>query len=408
MNYLYNQMLRFVLGIGFVFNLLSSIYGQDTIRIMYYNLLNFPDESPERVEDLRQIVGYSQPDILVVNELLTEAGSDLILNEALNVWGHDNYAAANFVDGPDTDNMLYYNSDLLGLKSQQQIPTTLRDISEYLLFYKSPGLNAGSDTIFLNVYSVHLKAGSGDFNRRKEEALILKYYLNSREDVENVFVGGDFNFYSGNESGCLALRETGDVELHDPINSIGNWSGNSDYAEIHTQSTRTSALADGAGGGMDDRFDLIFTTDDVFDNANGLEFIPGSYQALGQDGDRFNGRINSPYNPSIPDSIADALYFMSDHLPVLMDLKTDFTADISEDIKTMLNWYYNSETNQLVFNETIFAAEFQLYDLSGKLIFQKNIQNTATIELPSQLNGGLFCWSLRGSESLMNGKLVKQ
>lgn len=246
------RMKSLLITLSFIGLGLFKAYSQDTIRVMYYNILNYPNETPERVTHLRKIVHYAKPDVLVVNELLSETGSDLILSDALNTWGVSYYAGATFIDGPDTDNMLYYNTEKLGLKSQQQIPTGLRDISEYVLYYKSPGLGTDSDTIFLNAYSLHLKAGTGFFNQRKEEALVLKYHLNNFPGIENVLVGGDFNFYSGNESGSNAIRETGDLILHDPIDQIGDWSNNAFYAGIHTQSTRTSPLTDGSGGGMDD------------------------------------------------------------------------------------------------------------------------------------------------------------
>ncbi len=401
-------MLRLIIGIVFIFSLLTVAHAQDTIRVMYYNLLNFPDDSPERIGDLRKILGYAQPDIFVVCELQSSEGANLILNEGLNVWGEDKYEAAEYVDGPYTDNMLFYNTDVLGFVSQEEIPTDLRDINEYKLYYKSPGLGATSDTIYLNLYGAHLKAGSGFFNQRKEQAIVLKYHLNSISNAENIFVGGDFNFYSGNESGCLAIRETGAVDLFDPISSIGDWSGNGSYANIHTQSTRTAPLADGAGGGMDDRFDLIFTTADVLDNTNGLEMIDGSYQALGQDGARFNGTINSPYNPTVPDSISSALYFMSDHLPVMLDLKTDYTASLPVDFIQEVNWYYNAINNTLVFNQNITRANFTLYALSGKVIYQQVIENSSTISIPAHINSGLFCWNLMQDHALLKGKLLKQ
>ena len=401
-------MLKLILGIGFVFSLLGPAFGQDTIRVMYYNLLNFPDESPERVSDLRQILGYAQPDVLVVCELQSSEGADLILNSALNVWGEDKYEAAEYMDGPYTDNMLFYNSDLLGLLGQEEIPTDVRDHNEFQLYYKNPSLSAASDTLYLNLYGLHLKAGSGFFNQRKEQAIVLKYHLNSLSNAENIFVGGDFNFYSGNESGCLAIRETGDINLFDPIASIGDWNNNVAYANIHTQSTRTAPLADGAGGGMDDRFDLIFTTADVFDNSNGLELIEGSYQALGQDGTRFNSTITSPYNPSVPDSVSNALYYMSDHLPVLLDLKTDYTASISTELKENLQWYYNATSNELVFNQNIEDAQFLLYDLSGQLIFNQTVDHSNSIKFPRSIKNGLFCWNLVRKDKLLRGKVVKQ
>ncbi|WP_070137989.1 endonuclease/exonuclease/phosphatase family protein [Crocinitomix algicola] len=396
---------RLIILLNFWF--IGTMFGQDSLRIMYYNILNFPGESPGRVYDLRKIINYSEPDILVVNEVLTADAVDLILDNALNVFGRTNYAAAVFFDGPDTDNLLFYNQDKLGISHQVQIPTGLRDISEYKLYYKQADLGPETDTIFLNLYSLHLKAGSGHFNQRKEEVLVLKYRLNDIENKENIFVGGDFNFYSGNESGCLALRETGDVTLIDPINSIGDWNNNASYAYLHTQSTREAALADGSGGGMDDRFDLIFCTEDVFNNANGLTYIESSYQALGQDGMRFNDAINSPYNPTVPDSVADALYFLSDHLPVMMDVKTDRTASIQRNKLEDLNLCYYNAVNQTIYLKNhVINGEFLLLDLSGKVIFNQMVSNSNQIALKKELKPGIFIWQLTESSRKESGKIA--
>lgn len=404
--YLCTMMKRAFLILGFGMLCNAVLFGQDTIRVMYYNLLNFPDVSPERAIELRKIVGYAQPDVLVVNELLSATGANLILNDALNVWGMSDYAAAEYVNGPDTDNMLFYNSTKLGLISQEQLATGLRDISEYRLFYKSPSLSALSDTVFMTVYSVHLKAGSGFFNQRKEEVLVLKYHLNGLNNPENIVVGGDFNFYSGNESGCLALRETGNIDLFDPITSIGDWSGNFSYRNIHTQSTRTAPLGDGAGGGLDDRFDLIFVSQDALNNTNGLEFIEGSYTALGQDGNRFNGAINAPFNPSIPDSIASALYFMSDHLPVMLDLKTDYTAAISEYAPQDFTAYWNNGAKKIWFSKPVGAGIFMLYTIRGELVQQIFISNQQEVNLEQGLAKGIFFWVLQTETNQFSGKIV--
>ncbi len=376
----------------------------DTIRIMYYNVLNFPGENPERTDDLRKIIGYSRPDIVVVNELLSEEGANLILEEGLNAADVFPYEAATFINGPDRDNLLYYNSEKLGLIAQEQIPTGLRDISEYKLFYKSPGLNAASDTIYLQLYSLHLKAGSGFFNQRREEALQLKYRLNGLENTENIFVGGDFNFYSGNESGCLALRETGEIDLYDPIASIGDWSNNPAYADIHTQSTRTAPLSDGSGGGMDDRFDLIFISEDVFDNANGLTNVEGSYDALGQDGLRYNGSIISPTNTAVPDSIANALVFMSDHLPVLMDVATDYTASIL--VENPESWTVRYADHSVLFDQPLNDALFSLYDLTGKSIVHKEGLFATTLNLNMSLKKGIYIWEIVQDNYRYSGKLT--
>ncbi|MEZ5195956.1 MAG: hypothetical protein R2764_06035 [Bacteroidales bacterium] len=52
---------------------------------------------------------------------------------------------------------LFYNSDKLVLYSQWYIPTSLRHINEYVLYYKSDNLADGGDTIFFRFYSARLR-----------------------------------------------------------------------------------------------------------------------------------------------------------------------------------------------------------------------------------------------------------
>ena len=46
-----------------------SVIGQDTIKVTYYNLLDFPERQEDRVDTLKKILDYIQPDVFVVNEL---------------------------------------------------------------------------------------------------------------------------------------------------------------------------------------------------------------------------------------------------------------------------------------------------------------------------------------------------
>lgn len=399
-------MLKAALFVGLVCFGTFKAAAQDTISVMYYNLLKFPEEIPGRIADLRKIMSYSKPDILVVNELTSEAGANLILSEALNVYGVDHYEAAAYEDGPNTDNMLYYNAEKLGLLSHFQVPTGLRDISGYKLYYKHPDLSTESDTIYLHVYGMHLKAGSGYFDQRKDEALVLKYHLNDIGIPENIIAGGDFNFYSGNESGCAAMLEGADVPLNDPIDEIGNWNNNSFYADIHTQSTRTSSFGTGAGGGMDDRFDIIFLSNDALTNTNGLRYMAGSYKALGQDGDRFNESIIAPYNPTVPDSISEALYYMSDHLPVTLSLITDYTATNFAAKDKPLSLYYNATLNAIVLNKSIENGAFFLYSSTGQVIDHYNVQQYRQINLKKGLEKGIYFLTGRIGEKQVRYKFL--
>lgn len=380
-------------------------FGQDSLRVMYYNLLNFPSANLNRIDTLVNIIDYAQPDVFVVCELEDAAGANTLLNEVLNVNGTNSWQGANFVDGGFTSNMLFYNSNKLGLISQDEIGTVLRDINTYVLYYKAPNLSAQTDTIYLNFFACHLKAGSSDYQQRNTEIQQAKFYMNSISDkIENVIIGGDMNVYSGFESAVLTLKNSGDVPLFDPIDVTGNWSSDWTYADVHTQSTRTSSIQGGAGGGMDDRFDLIFVSEDVLNNDHGVKYINNSYTALGQDGNHFNDNINDGFNSAVPDDIADALYYASDHLPVIMDLVFDETASITKKETNPITAWLDADTYEFKIKNVANDAIFKLFDSSGRQILEVREQ-VETIKLPV-LSSGMYLYKIRSNGTFTSGKLM--
>ena len=142
--------MRILLYIKCVLNL-SLFSAQDTVKITFYNLLNFPAAQQDRIDTLKKVLDYIQPDIFVVNELTSFNGAGLIKNNALNVGGVNRFSSAVFYDGPDTDNMLFYDHDKFTLYSQHQIVTTLRDISEYVLYYNEPDLASTQDLSLIHI-----------------------------------------------------------------------------------------------------------------------------------------------------------------------------------------------------------------------------------------------------------------
>jgi len=252
-----------------LFFLFSSLFitAQDTLTVMAYNILNYPASNASKADTLKPIIKHVQPDIFLITELTSFSGINLILNDALNVDGISHYQSVTYFDGPDTDNMIFYNSNKLELNSQYEIPTSLRNISEYVLFYKSPGLGPGDDTIFIHCYMAHLKASQGWSNeqQRNQEAVVFKNYLdNKATTLENIIFAGDMNIYGDYEAAFNTILNGGSVNLYDPINTPGLWHANSFFANVHTQSPRTATLPDGgSNGGMDDRFDWMFVSDDV-------------------------------------------------------------------------------------------------------------------------------------------------
>lgn len=303
----------------------------DTISVVAYNVLNFPDGRddcgsnvvvPNRSDTLRKVLSYLKPDIFVACEIQTKAGADSILTRSLNVHGSSNYAAANYVNSSNLNNNLYYNTDKLTLQSQSQIPSSPRNIDHYVLYCNDPNLGVYFDTTFIEVYMCHLKAGSSSTNQsiRAVQTQELMDYISLRPTDRNHFVCGDFNVYSSNEPAYQNFFN-GPAALIDPINSPGNWNNNGTYAEIHTQSTRSNLNFDcGAKGGSDDRFDQILVSSNVMDGSDSLKYLVGSYDAVGNDGSYYNSNLLTSLSGTgmYPDSVISALYYMSDHLPVVL------------------------------------------------------------------------------------------
>lgn len=370
---------------------------QDTISVLSYNILNYPLSNSTKADTLKAIIKYTQPDIFMITELTSSTGVSLILNNALNVDGITHYQAATYVNGPDTDNMLFYNSTKFGLKSQYEIPTVLRNISEYVLYYKSPNLATTLDTTFVNCYMAHLKASNtpADSIQRNQEAVTFKNYLDSKnQPIKNIVLGGDFNVYTSNEAAYNTILNGGAVALKDPINTPGNWQANSSFAAVHTQSTRTAILPDGGStGGLDDRFDFIFVGDDVMQGTNKLKYISGTYTAVGNDGLHYNkSLLTLPTNTSVPANVLSALYYMSDHLPIALKLYFDEALSVNE-LAIDNNWKGFFTNNTFVFksmsNEK--HLDVQLFDILGKPIIKKTYFNQKSFVFDySNLQSGLY------------------
>jgi len=374
----------------------GGLKSQDTLTVLSYNILNYPISNPSKADTLKPIIQHVQPDIFLITELTSSAGVTTILNDALNVDGVTHYQKATYVNGPDTDNMLFYNADKLVLYSQHEIPTVLRNISEYVLYYNAPGMTATSDTVFIYCYMAHLKASTGAANeqQRNQEAVALKNYMDSRTNIENVILGGDFNLYTSSEPAHSTILNGGTITLLDPISSPGNWNNNSSYASIHTQSTRSGIIGDGGSfGGMDDRFDFIFFTDDLVSGANKLTYVPNSYTAVGNDGNHFNKSINSsPINTSAPTNVIDALYIMSDHLPIALKAYVPLNVGIEEET-IIVNWkgFSNNGTFRFSSKRQEKKLSVIVLDVLGKTILKKSFRNTKNFQLPLySLSSGVF------------------
>lgn len=391
----------------------SAAQVTDTIRVMHYNLLNYRNvtsfctesnnNSDQKDQNLKTIIQYVKPDIFTVNEMgATWLNPPKILSNALNKDGIDYYDQAEFASNGSSSiaNALFFNSNKLELHSQSDITKDktgyrlIRSIDIYKLYYKDEVALQKGDTNFIVVFVCHLKAGSTstDKSTRDKETTALMDYLNdNQERGANYILCGDFNIQSASEDSYeeLVNHTNGNIRFVDPIDAAGTWNNKDIYANLHTQSTRSSSNGCASGGGMDDRFDFILCGNEVMQGDYDLKYIDKTYKAVGQDSRRFNGTINSPENKAVPKAIADALFNTSDHLPVIMDMSIK-TQKVSAKKVSQLRWSVVSPTSdQLHIESQSPISAVQLYSLDGRLIFNKltEAQYEIHTDLPKLPNG---------------------
>ena len=313
---------------------------------MTYNLLNyrnstsyctFSQNNPlTKEQNLKTIVQYIKPDILVCNELGdAPTNADFILLNSLNTSGVTYYEKAPYSNNSFSSlvNAMFYNSEKFALKSQQVVTQDLngsslvRVIDLYRLYYKDSLLTNQSDTVYFSVVAAHLKAGSaaGDLSERTDATAALMQFIANNVDDENVLMCGDLNIYKSQEGAYQNLTQYSNtsVRFYDPLNQPGNWGNNGSFAQLHTQSTRSTATNGGcfSSGGLDDRLDHILITNEVRDNLKGMRYLPNTYHAVGNDGLHFNKAITDDANNSVPANVLNAIYDLSDHLPVVAEFE---------------------------------------------------------------------------------------
>ncbi|MDB4303183.1 T9SS type A sorting domain-containing protein [Desulfosarcina sp.] len=407
-----------------------SAYSQDTIRLMHYNLLMYGDNfagcdtQNNNVHDkngyLRTIIDFVKPDIVTVNELYKNPYfHDLILDSVFNIDGIDYYKKGNppNLSNGYTINQIYFNSKLFTLTSDDAIETNVRDIDTYRLSYNLANTNNDAD---LNCVVAHLKAGNSpeDAYQRANETNALMEFLNNSNATGNYIMSGDFNVYTPSEVAFtnLILHENEDIRFYDPVNRIGEWHNNSNFSDVHTQSTHISGDCY-SGGGMDDRFDFVLISDEIRDGTGDTEYLPDSYWAVGQDGLHFNKSLTaSPQNTSVPPEVLSALYNMSDHLPVIIDLVVDHNLSTEKNIQEMVDISFaNPVSSELIVQISKSPSAdliFEIYSLHGKKLYSssyKNINSNQTVTIPvNDLETGIYFLNvLEGQTKLVSKKIIK-
>ena len=373
-----------------------------------------------REDTLRSIIEEIQPDVFLMQELQSDSGLQLILNQSF-AGLNGNYEASTFVpqqSNPSSNHPLQqamvYNADLFGLAEEGKLITSVRDINRYKLFWK-PSLPS-SDTLFLYVFVTHLKSSQGASNvaARLEMAQTLTTHLQSIPSNSPVIFAGDFNVYTSEEPAYQELLDYGNaIVLKDPIDSPGDWNSSSFQPKsILTQSTRSSSIfGDGAGGGLDDRFDFVLLSSDMFSSWNTITYQADSYAAFGNSGNCYNQNITDCTGGLVSSAMRTSLYNMSDHLPIVLQLNIQpeyLIVDeaffglrkISQDLRGNLTIGWNK-------NETV---RMNLIDMAGRTIsnqiFHLSKGNNLIRSPFSALESGCYVAHIISAEGDVAGKIV--
>jgi endonuclease/exonuclease/phosphatase family metal-dependent hydrolase len=390
---------------GWITDTINTTGNSPEFTVMTYNLLNYPGSTGSaREPSYRTIVNAALPDIVVVQEVSSSSGISSFLNNVLNFSG-SSYSAGTFIDGPDSDNGIFYKPALFQFISNTAIATSLRNINQFKLRQISSG-----DTLI--IYSVHLKASNTapDEAQRAAEAATLRTVTNALPTGKNFMVCGDFNIYGSSEGAYQNLIQNGsnaNGKFNDIISMSGTWN-NSAYAIHHTQSPRTTSFGGGATGGMDDRFDMFLFSNTIVQNG-GFDIVSNSYKAFGNDGQHYNQALNTPPFTMYGSTVATAVHDASDHIPVIVKLKYSYPfiskqvnldlAQTTDDktINNSLTIYPNPAHNQLFLKMNYSVTEpvaLYLYDLNGRkmktILLNKQAAGTIVPVDVSDLPGGVF------------------
>ncbi len=366
-----------------------NVSAQETVKVMFYNLLNYPLETAvaNREADLEFILSDYQPDLFLVCELNDVTGANNVLDITRTAIS-PNFEMATYASNTSDDsgsnqndlqNLLYFDSTKFTLEEEIIVPTDLRDFNVYKLQLNT----TDRDTNPIEIYIVvcHLKASSGIENaqRRFDMIVELDTYLSTLPVDTNVMLGGDLNIYTASESAFQELLDvTNNITFTDPADRVGSWNNNPNFVDVFTQSTRTATGFGGSRGGFDDRFDFILTSENMLSTAN-LTYVPDSYQVYGNNGLSacYNKAINSS-NCGITGSqfsfaTRDALHNFSDHLPVTLSLEADATL-LSIDTVDFSNIFYleksiiNSKLNIYIKSFKLKNKDLVVYNSIGQMV----------------------------------------
>lgn len=418
-----------------LFSFSPSFAQTETLKVMQYNLLNYGNNTGycnttnNNVNDkngyIRTILTAYYPDILTVCEMgrSTTLPNDFVHNN-LNIDGINYWMTSpgSNTTNSSLTNCIFYNSLKLTLIGHSVAQTNTREVDVYDFKFK----NDDSGKIVLTCVIAHLKAGTGSDNegKRKIMAENTMRYLEANYRERNVLIMGDFNLYTSLEPAYQTLTNRSaypDSYFIDPVYpyGVGDWNNNMYYEEYHTQSTHKDNDSNcHSSGGLDDRFDFILMSENIYGGREGIQYVGGSYNALGQDGRHFNKSVNFPENANVSQEVADALFNNSDHLPVTMELEVCMNYGVNELINSNLNFdLFPNPTNNIInlrfYQDNIGKANILLFNTLGQIVYSEEIfvseslsEHVINVE---NLQKGLYFLRITNADGLAKTvKIVKE
>jgi len=348
---------------------------QGQLRVVTYNTNTFQDGFPDGIERFARpgvdvalqgigeelVNGIARPaDIILLQEQQRPSTTTQNLVDRLNAVYGDGFYARGFevgattggsgfgqLDGSEIRQAVIYRTDSVQLLAEDSFGTISgANQPRETLFYQFRPVGYGADAD-LFIFNSHFEAGDGtgfggDLFARENEATDIRNFITSNGLGDaNLISAGDFNVDSnfelsgvsnfGGRSSLQILSDGTDADgrLLDPLfPNGGNVTFNNNFG-LADQLTQSPSGGAGplTGGGIDDRFDFILTSDELLDG-EGVALIADSYHVFGNNGSTFNDQIDDGNTISINGltsfttaQVLDALESGSDHLPVVADFQ---------------------------------------------------------------------------------------
>ncbi len=371
-----------------------SLFSQTRIKTMFYNLYIF-GASSTKTSTIIPIINDYQPDLLMVAELTQESAATNLLNNGLNL---NNFGITysmpaiynnNSSLSSDYEQFVFFNATKLQFVKQTVYQTITRDINHFTFQIITPELVA--TPTFIEVFVAHLTPSDDADGRagRLQNAQVFVEQLNTlkNNNLGNSYVlfAGDFNFYKSTELGYIELLKSDNpIVMKDPINMPGDWTNNELFKSIHTQNPKAA---------LDDRFDFILTSENLLNSNSNLTYVPNSYKAYGNNGNCFDIAINNiNCSGTYSQTIRDALFAFSDHLPVVMELETKAVPlSVTQYQNNFINFASSNITSTMLnlnINDQLINANLIIYNQLGQIVktIPVNYKNVKNQQIPIDVN----------------------